>query len=72
MPIFFFLTVKIGLPLKPRCLKGCMRGKLLADNVVKEAPIHRQDLKKYVSFQLINAMLGFNPNCHHPIENIMV
>ena len=51
-------------------LKGTKRSQLLHDGLIRETPIELNDLERYQGFQLINAMLDFNPRDVLPISNI--
>jgi 4-amino-4-deoxychorismate lyase len=51
-------------------LKGTKRMKLLETKEIQEASLQLKDLKKFIGFQLINAMLDFRPDVFLPIKNI--
>ncbi len=51
-------------------LNGTCRQRLLASNLVRETPIHANEIYSYVGFQLINAMLDFNPDKYQDINGI--
>ena len=53
-------------------LLGTKRMKLLQEKNISEVPIHVQNLNEFKGFQLINALLDFNPNTFIPIQNIVV
>ena len=52
-------------------LNGTKRTQLLEIGEVKEIPIPLKDIPIFQGFQLINAMLDFEPDFFLPIENIM-
>lgn len=52
-------------------LKGTQRARLLAQNLIHEAPISRHDIKNFISFKLINALRDFNAVPAVAIENIV-
>lgn len=51
-------------------LPGTKRAQLLDAGLLEETEIRVQDLGDYQGFQLINALLTFNPHFSLPIENI--
>lgn len=51
-------------------LKGTKRSQLLDQGQIFESEIHMNDLGKFESFQVINAMLDFDANFRVPVENI--
>ena len=51
-------------------LPGTKRAQLLDAGLLEETEIRVQDLGDYEGFQLINALLTFNPDFSVPIENI--
>lgn len=51
-------------------LPGTKRAKLLSEGLLTERRITLSDLKEYEGFQLINALLVFDPDFAHPIEQI--
>ena len=54
-----FFTGKEWLSPKYPLLKGTMREKLLKENKIKLANIHKSDIKYFKKIALINAILGF-------------
>jgi 4-amino-4-deoxychorismate lyase len=52
-------------------LRGTMREYLLKEGKISEADITVNDLKKYTSARLINAMLPFEEGIDIPVENIL-
>ncbi|NKI32846.1 aminotransferase class IV family protein [Croceivirga thetidis] len=51
-------------------LKGTKRAQLLKSKLIWEDEILKEDLKSFKGFQLINAMLDFNPRHILPIEAV--
>jgi len=51
-------------------LNGTKRSQLLKNGTIKEIPIPLRDLGNFQGFQLINAMMDFEPNTFLPIEKI--
>ncbi|MEM1257455.1 MAG: aminotransferase class IV [Bacteroidota bacterium] len=51
-------------------LNGTKRSQLLKDGAIKEAPLQLRDLKGFQGFQLINAMMDFEPDIFKTIDNI--
>ena len=52
-------------------LEGTKRSYLLDNGSIKEVNIQKSDLKTFQGFQLINALLDFDPNFYIPIGNII-
>jgi 4-amino-4-deoxychorismate lyase len=52
-------------------LRGTMREYLLKKGIIKESDITVNDLKKYTTARLINAMLPFGAGIDIPVENIL-
>lgn len=63
--IVFFDGREWVTPAKP-LLCGTARARLLAEGVIREMNIRREDLQKFTKAVLINAMLGFDPG--HAID----
>lgn len=53
-------------------LNGTKRIQLLKSEEIEEAHIELKDLEHFQGFQLINAMLDFDPNTYLPIENVIL
>lgn len=67
--VVFFTGKEWVTPNKP-LLKGTMRASLLKENEIRELPIRPSNLKEFIGFQLVNAMLGFDSTHWLPIDNI--
>ncbi len=52
-------------------LNGTCRQRLLWQGSIREIPLKASDISKFKGFQLINAMLGFDPEVMLPIANIL-
>ncbi|MEX0275636.1 MAG: aminotransferase class IV [Flavobacteriaceae bacterium] len=51
-------------------LNGTCRRRLLVEKAIRETEIRPSDLQNYQGFQIINAMLGFDPFKYCPIQDI--
>ena len=51
-------------------LPGTKRAQLLDAGLLEEREIHKQDLRHYEGFQLLNALLTFDPDFSEPTEHI--
>ena len=69
--ILFTDGVQIETPASP-LLKGTCRARLLSENKIKEAIITLDDLNRFQSFQLINALNDFNESRWIEIKNIVI
>lgn len=57
-------------PHKP-LLNGTQRKKLIDENIIKEKPVRVEDLIKYESIKMINAMLDFEYTPALPIQSVV-
>lgn len=67
--VIFFDGTKWVTPDKP-LLEGTCRQRLLEKNVLVSAPVSKEDLRRFESFKLINAMIDFTDMDPIPINNI--
>ncbi len=51
-------------------LNGTKRSQLLQNGVIREAPIQLKDVRSFQGFQLINAMMDFEPDVFLSIDSI--